>query len=65
MRYGYTRVSSLGHNLNAQIHQLKDNGCEVIYKEKVSGRKKDNREEFNKLLETVKEGDNVVVTKLA
>ena len=36
----------------------------MIYKEKVSGRKKDNREEFNKLLETVEEGDTVVVTKL-
>ncbi|SNS86785.1 transcriptional regulator, TetR family [Bacillus sp. OK838] len=64
MRYGYGRVSSLGQNLAAQITQLKDNGCEVVYKEKVSGRKKDNREEFNKLIETVQDGDTVVVTKL-
>ncbi|PEJ37512.1 resolvase [Peribacillus butanolivorans] len=64
MRYGYGRVSSIGQNLTAQINQLKDHGCEVIYKEKVSGRKKDNREEFKKLLETVEEGDTVVVTKL-
>ena len=64
MKYGYARVSSLGQNLSAQINQLNDNGCEVIYKEKVSGRKKDNREEFNKLLETVQAGDTVVVTKL-
>lgn len=64
MRYGYGRVSSLGQNLAAQINQLKDNGCVKIFKEKVSGRKKDNREEFNKLLESVQDGDTVVVTKL-
>lgn len=64
MRYGYERVSSLGLNLAAQINQLKDNGCEVIFKEKDSGRKKDNREEFNKLIGTVQDGDILVVTKL-
>ncbi|MGG3210955.1 recombinase family protein [Geobacillus stearothermophilus] len=64
MKYGYARVSSSGQNLEAQLKQLEEFGCEKIFKEKVSGRKKDNREQFNKLLETVKEGDVIVVTKL-
>lgn len=64
MKYGYARVSSSGQNLEAQLKQLEEFGCEKIFKEKASGRKKDNREQFNKLLETVKEGDVIVVTKL-
>lgn len=40
MRYGYGRVSSVGQNLTAQIKQLQDAGCDSIFKEKVSGRKK-------------------------
>lgn len=64
--YGYARVSSKGQNLTSQINQLKEYGCEAknIFKEKVSGRKKDNREQFNKLLEVVESGDIIVVTKL-
>ncbi|WP_404292615.1 recombinase family protein [Cytobacillus kochii] len=36
----------------------------MIYKEKVSGRERNNREEFNKLLGIVQDGDTIVVTKL-
>jgi DNA invertase Pin-like site-specific DNA recombinase len=64
MKYGYARVSSVGQDLTSQIRQLEENSCEVIFKEKVSGRKKENREEFSKLLESIKKGDTVVVTKL-
>ncbi|MFJ7639410.1 recombinase family protein [Peribacillus sp. NPDC097225] len=64
MKYGYARVSSAGQNLSAQIKKLEENECDTIYKEKVSGRKKENREQFNLLLETVKDGDTIVVTKL-
>ncbi|TYR82129.1 recombinase family protein [Priestia megaterium] len=64
MKYGYSRVSSVGQNLDAQNLKLKEYGCDKIYKEKISGRNKDNRPEFKKLLEAVKEGDTVVVTKL-
>lgn len=63
-RIGYARVSSTGQNLAAQINQLKEAGCTVIYKEKVSGRKTANREQFNKLLEVVTDEDTIVVTKL-
>lgn len=64
MKYGYARVSSSGQHLTAQIKQLKEAGCETIYKEKVSGRKAENSEQFKLLLETVKKGDTIVVTKL-
>ena len=63
-KYGYARVSSVGQNLSAQINQLKEAKCTTIYQEKVSGRKTGNREQFNKLLEVVGDGDTIVVTKL-
>lgn len=41
MKCGYGRVSSTGQNLSVQIKQLQEAaGCETIFKEKVSGRKK-------------------------
>ncbi len=64
MKYGYARVSSSGQNLDAQINQLKDVKCEKIFKEKVSGRQKEGRQQLRTLLETVKKGDSIVVTKL-
>lgn len=64
MRYGYARVSSSSQDLSVQLKQLEENNCDCIFKEKISGRNRDNRPEFNKLLQTVKEGDTIVVTKL-
>lgn len=64
MKYGYARVSSVGQNLDAQINQLNDVKCEKIFREKVSGRQKEGRQQLRILLETVKEGDSIVVTKL-
>lgn len=64
MKYGYARVSSSSQNLGAQIKQLEDVQCEKIFREKVSGRQKEGRQQLRILLETVKEGDSIVVTKL-
>lgn len=64
MRYGYGRVSGLHQNLSAQLKQLEDYNCDYIFKEKISGRRKENRSEFNKLLERVTKNDTIVVTKL-
>lgn len=63
-KYGYARVSSAGQNLDAQIKQLKEAGCKDIFHEKVSGRNKGNREQFNKLIEKIVAGDTIIVTKL-
>ncbi|BDG37246.1 recombinase family protein [Saccharococcus caldoxylosilyticus] len=63
MKYGYARVSTVSQDLEAQIQTLKAEGCEVIYSEKFTGTKAD-RPQFKALLERLKEGDTLVVTKL-
>lgn len=63
MKYGYARVSTVHQDLKSQILTLEREGCEVIYKEKFTGTRKD-RPEFQKLLNILEEGDTLVVTKL-
>ena len=58
---GYARVSTTGQSLDAQLATLA--GCEKIFREKVSGAK-DDRPELLAMLEFVREGDTVQVTKL-
>ncbi|PFW02702.1 recombinase family protein [Bacillus cereus] len=62
MIYGYGRVSTNKQELDIQIKALKEAGATKIYKEKISGAKAD-RKELNKLLEEIKAGDTLVVTK--
>lgn len=64
--YGYARVSSTSQNLSVQLNQLKEHGVipKNIFKEKVSGRNKNNQIQFNKLVETVEAGDTIVISKL-
>lgn len=66
--YGYCRVSSKGqaregNSLEAQEEQLRCNGATEIFKESYTGTKLD-RPELNKLLQLLKEGDTLMVTKL-
>ncbi|MFS2221016.1 recombinase family protein [Pantoea sp. B65] len=58
---GYARVSTTGQSLDTQLTALA--GCEKIFREKISGAK-DDRPELQALLEFVREGDAVQVTKL-
>ncbi len=58
---GYARVSTTGQSLDAQLKAL--SGCEKIFREKISGAKND-RPELQAMLEFVREGDTVHVTKL-
>ncbi len=60
---GYARASTEDQKLDAQIELLKEAKCERIYQEKVSGVKVD-RPELVAMLDYVREGDTVVVTKL-
>lgn len=60
---GYARVSSAGQSLDAQKVKLQAAGCERIYAEKLSGRRSD-RPELAAMLDYVREGDVVTVTKL-
>lgn len=58
---GYARVSTTGQSLDTQIEAL--SGCEKIFREKISGAK-DDRPELHAMLDFVREGDTVYVTKL-
>jgi DNA invertase Pin-like site-specific DNA recombinase len=62
-RLGYARVSTYGQTLDAQLEQLKADGCTKIYREKASGAKADRRE-LLRLLKDVAAGDVVIVTRI-
>ena len=68
--YGYIRVSTVkqsneGNSLEAQENSLIENGVskEYIFKDIYTGTRS-RRPEFNKLLDKLKKGDTLVVTKL-
>jgi DNA invertase Pin-like site-specific DNA recombinase len=61
---GYARVSSVGQSLEVQLEQLQAAGCEKVFAEKRSGRTATDREELQRALEWVREGDVFLVTKL-
>ena len=63
MHIGYARVSTNSQHLEDQRQQLAAAGCERIFAEKVSGAKSD-RPELKRLLEHVRAGDVVTVTRL-
>ena len=64
MIYGYARVSSTDQNLSRQLEQLKKENCNKIFKEKVSGKNIQDREQLQKLLNVLKSGDTVVISSL-
>ena len=64
MKYGYARVSTTDQDLTIQIDALKSVGCETIRQEKVSGTSIQGRDELNTLLEFMREGDELVVTRV-
>jgi DNA invertase Pin-like site-specific DNA recombinase len=55
-RLGYARVSTYGQTLDAQLAQLKAEGCAKIYREKASGARAD-RCELLRLLKGLAPGD--------
>ena len=60
---GYIRVSSTSQNPPRQFQQLNEIGMDIIFEEKVSGATKD-REQLQKMLEDIQEGDIIYVTDL-
>ena len=64
MNVGYARVSTSSQNLENQIDQLKDAGCVKIFSEKKSGKNKADRQQFNIMMDFVREGDILFITKL-
>jgi DNA invertase Pin-like site-specific DNA recombinase len=64
MLYGYARVSTTDQDLSLQVDVLKAHGCEVIREEKKSGTTKDGRSELQTLLDFIRAGDTLVVTRV-
>ena len=63
MLIGYARVSTQEQDNQTQISALEEDGCEIIFQEKVSGGRW-NRPELNRLLSQLRQGDVVIVWKL-
>lgn len=63
LRIGYARVSTQGQSLDNQVERLTASGCEKLFTEKYSGARSD-RKQLQAVLDFVREGDALVVTKL-
>src|SRR5262245_57886301 len=60
---GYARVSTNGQDLTSQEGELRKAGCSKVFAEKLSGIRAD-RPELRKLVERLKPGDTVVITRI-
>jgi hypothetical protein len=62
--YGYARASTLEQNVTIQEDALRRAGCEVIRSEKVSGSSRAGRSELALLLQFLRHGDTLMVTRV-
>lgn len=62
--YGYARVSATDQDYLIQERALRAAGCQVIRSEKKSGTKREGRAELDLLLEFLRAGDTLVVTRV-
>lgn len=62
--YGYARVSSNDQDLELQMQTLRTVGCEIIRAEKASGTSRDGRAELQLLLDFLRPGDTLIVTRV-
>ncbi len=62
--YGYARVSTTDQDLTIQRNALEAAGCTIIRAEKITGTKRQGRKELELLLEFLREGDTLVVTRI-
>jgi DNA invertase Pin-like site-specific DNA recombinase len=62
--YGYARVSTTDQDLALQKAALKAAGCDVIRAEKASGTRRDGRTELQTLLDFLRPGDTLAVTRI-
>jgi len=62
---GYARCSTTHQDTASQVAELRSAGCEDVYQEKVSSRAPlEKRPQLRRCLETLLEGDELVVSKL-
>ncbi len=62
--YGYARVSSTDQDLAIQRTALAAAGCKIIREEKATGTSRDGRSELQTLLDFIRKGDTLVVTRI-
>lgn len=60
MKIGYARVSTQDQNLDRQLDNLRNAGCERIFNEKMTGTRSD-RPELKTMLLTLRSGDTLVI----
>lgn len=61
---GYARVSSIGQSLEVQQEQLAAAGCQKVFAEKKSGTTTDGRDALADVIDYVRDGDVLMVTRL-
>lgn len=64
MKVGFARVSTQEQDLKIQLSKLKESGCEKIFQGKQSGASIKNEEKLKELIDFIREGDEVIVTRL-
>lgn len=62
--YGYARVSTVDQDLSIQEEALLGAGCELVRSEKVSGTSTQGRAELRNLLDFVRPGDEILITRI-
>ncbi len=63
-RIGYARVSTADQKLKVRTTALERDGCAIIFEEKRTGTKRNDREQLELALRVLTKGDTLVVTRL-
>ncbi|TAU77936.1 recombinase family protein [Rhizobium ruizarguesonis] len=63
-KIGYARVSTIDQDFEIQQQRLRAEGCVIVRAEKVSGASRDGRSELATIIEFLREGDELMVTRL-
>ena len=64
MKVGFARVSTQEQDLQVQLSKLGVHGCEKVFQGKQSGASIKNDEKLKDLINFIREGDEVIVTRL-
>ena len=62
--YGYCRVSTLDQSTDIQRTTLLNAGCAIVREEKVSGTSREGRKELDILLQFLRRGDVLMITRV-
>ena len=61
---GYARVSTTDQDLTLQVDKLKAAGCDVVRQERASGTSTEKRKELQTVLDFIREGDMLLITRV-